>query len=169
MTIEVVTKENFNEKSLDHFNRTQNVKRIYKKDESGYEIAANEFVMDWNLAKKREVARDMLSDNCISYLAKDQDRILGFVSAFRELTEGYLVVNLVQVDRKERRHGLGRRLFEILLAEAKKANAKGLYLSACPSEETISYYLAMGCSITDNPIKKFADKEPDDVQMVFLL
>jgi len=169
MTIEVVTKENFNEKSLDYFNRTQYVNRVYKKSESGYQIVENKFVMDWSLEKKREVARDMLSDDHISYIAKVQDRILGFVSAFRELTEGYMVVDLVQVDMYERRHGLGRKLFDILLAESKRANARGLYISACPSEETISYYLAMGCSITYNPIPKFANAEPNDVQMVYIL
>jgi|GEM_PF-4361472 hypothetical protein len=27
----------------------------------------------------------------------------------------------------------------------------------------------MGCSITDNPIEKFVEEEPDDVQMVFII
>jgi N-acetylglutamate synthase-like GNAT family acetyltransferase len=170
MTIEVVTKENFSEESLDSFNRTQYVKRIYRKNESGYETVANEFVMDWSLAKKRQVARDLLSDDCIAYVARDdQGKILGFAGAFRELTEGYMVVYLIHVDMHERRRGLGRKLFEIVLAEAKKANAKGLYISVFPAEETVNYYLAMGCSIADNPIQKFAEKEPDDVQMVFVL
>lgn len=168
MTIERVTDENFCERSLDNFNRSQYVNRIYKKFDAEYEIIESEFIMDWSLEKKRHVARDMLSDDHISYIAVDKGRILGFVSAYRELYDGYMAVDMVQVDLKERRHGLGRKMFEIMLSEAEKANAKGLYISACPAEETINFYLAMGCRVTDKPIEKFAAEEPNDVQMVYL-
>jgi len=41
-----------------------------------------------------------------------------------------------------------------------------LYISACPSEETIHFYKAMGAEVTDNPIMAIAEDEPDDLQMV---
>lgn len=40
------------------------------------------------------------------------------------------------------------------------------YISACPSEETIHFYKAMGAEVTNNPIMAIAEDEPDDLQMV---
>lgn len=51
MTIERVTDENFCERSLDNFNRSQYVNRIYKKFDAEYEIIESEFIIDWSLEK----------------------------------------------------------------------------------------------------------------------
>lgn len=169
MKTELVTRENFSENSLDDFVRTQQVKRIYRKSESGYVLEEAEFVMDWDIEKKREAARDMMSDKTIAYTCRQDGKIVGFVSVFRELIEGYMVVDLIQVDANNRREGFGSMLFNFALYEAQRAKAKGLYISACPSEETIRFYISMGCEIAKQPIRKFEEKEPDDVQMVYWL
>lgn len=44
--------------------------------------------------------------------------------------------------------------------------AKQLYVSACSSEETIAFYKAMGCKVTDNSIISIAKSEPMDLQMI---
>ena len=44
-----------------------------------------------------------------------------------------------------------------------------LYISACPAEETIAFYSAMGADITDAPITSIAEEEPDDLQMVYVV
>lgn len=62
--------------------------------------------------------------------------------------------------------GLGRKLFDLGLAETRKAGAKALYISACSSEGTIAIYKVMGVELTDCPIKEIAEDEPYDVQMV---
>ena len=168
MITELITGGNFSENSLDDFVRTQYVKRIYRKKAFGYGIEEAEFIMDWDIEKKREVARDMMSDETIAYACRQGGKIVGFVSVLRELVEGFMVLDLIQVDGNKRREGLGRKLFNLALNEADKAKAKGLYISACPSEETVRFYFAMGCEIADKPIRKFAEEEPDDVQMVYL-
>ena len=143
MTIELVTKDNFTVNSLDVFDRKQQVNKVYKKSDKGYEIVTQQYLMDWSLEKKREIALDLLSDEYISYVAKQQDKIIGFISVNKTLVEDYLVVDLIQVDKNERRQGLGRKLFDLLIHEGHKANAKGLYISACSSEEVLPNYLAI--------------------------
>lgn len=61
-------------------------------------------------------------------------------------------LDVIQVTRPCRGRGIGRKLFDIGKAEAKKAGAKALYISACCAEETIAFYKAMGAEITDSPI-----------------
>ena len=65
-----------------------------------------------------------------------------------------------------RGQGVGRRLFEMGKAEARKNCAEALYISACSSEETIAFYRAMGSKLASNPIKEIAEKEPFDLQMI---
>ena len=135
--IKPLSKSNFSPSSLDSFVRTLEVKRVYRRD-SGY----------------------------ITYLALDGENVVGFIGLMKELVEGYMILDLVQVSQAYRKGGIGRRLFEKGIEEAKKAGAKGLYISACSSEETIAFYRAMGAEVTDTPIKSIADDEPYDLQMV---
>lgn len=168
MKIELLTTDNFSVASLDDFKRTQRVKRSYRKIDGSYKIVEHEYIMDWSPEKKREVASELLSDSCIAYLAIERDRIIGFASVSKTKVDGYMIAELIQVDADMRRRGIGRRLFAALLDEARRANAKGLYISACSSEETVGFYLAMGCRITDTPIESLAAAEPCDVQMEYL-
>ena len=79
MKTELVTRENFSENSLDDFVRTQQVKRIYRKNDSGYVLEEAEFIMDWDIEKKREAARDMMTDKTIAYTCRQDGKIVGFV------------------------------------------------------------------------------------------
>ena len=73
---------------------------------------------------------------------------------------------MIQVDKDFRGRGIGRILWEKAVEEARLNEAKELYISACPSEETIGFYRAMGAEGTDNPIISIASDEPYDLQLV---
>lgn len=164
--IEPLSSRNFSAYSLDAFERRQEVRRVYQKSESGYVLIESPYVENWDLAKKRDVASDLMSDEYVSYLALDGEKIVGFIGLAKELVEGYMILDVIQVTEAFRGQGIGRKLFEKGLEEARKAGAKGLYISACPSEETIAFYRAMGSELADPPIRKFAEEEPFDLQMV---
>ena len=78
----------------------------------------------------------------------------------------YMILDMMQVSSECRGQGVGRRLFELGKAEAIKAGAQALYISACSSEETIAFYRAMGSGLASIPIKELAEKEPYDLQMI---
>ncbi|MCQ2445330.1 MAG: GNAT family N-acetyltransferase [Clostridia bacterium] len=96
----------------------------------------------------------------------DGEKIVGFIGLAKELVEGYMILDVIQVTEAFRGQGIGRKLFRKGVEEARKAGAKGLYISACPSEETIGFYRAMGSELADPPIREFAEEEPFDLQMV---
>ena len=77
--IEQLTAANFNEKSLDNYVRTQNVKKVYRKQGGDYVLVEMPYVEDWTLEKKREVAKDIVSKDYISYIAFDDDKVVGFI------------------------------------------------------------------------------------------
>lgn len=80
-----------------------------------------------------------------------------------------MILDLMQVSAVYRGMGIDRILFSLGKEEAKKAGAKGLYISACSSEETIAFYKAMGAVLTNEPIHEIADDEPYDLQMVCIV
>ena len=153
--------------NLDGFDRSQEVKRVYVNDSGKLLLKDQLWTMDWSLEHKREVAANLKSDDCIAYAVWENEKVIGFVSVMKALIGSRMVLDIIQVDRAFWGQGIGRQLFDLTVAEAKKAGAKELYISACCSEETVNFYKAMGAVPTDDPIPEIAEAEPYDIQMTF--
>lgn len=166
ISIELLSTENFKPDSLDNYPRKQDVKKVYRKHGGEYILVDCVYTEDWNMKKRRSVAKDISSDDYITYLAIENDEVVGFIGLKKALVELYMILDTMQVSAICRGQGLGRKLFDLGKEEARKAGAEALYISACSSEETIAFYKAMGAELTDCPIKEIADDEPYDLQMV---
>lgn len=60
--IELLSKKNFNENSLDLYERKQDVKQVYRREGTEYVLVDMPYIEDWDLEKKRQVAKDLSSD-----------------------------------------------------------------------------------------------------------
>ena len=118
------------------------------------------------MEKRRSVAKDISGDDYVTYLAIENDEVVGFIGLKKELIESYMILDLMQVSAACRGQGIGRKLFDSGKEEARKAGAEALYISACSSEETIAFYKAMRAELADCPIKEIAEDEPYDLQMI---
>ena len=167
--IELLSKDNFHSDSLDHYQRKQEVKKVYRKQDRAYVLVDCVYTEDWDAGKRRSVAKTISGDDYITYLALDEDRVVGFISLLKQLEGPCMILDMMQVSAEYRGLGIGGQLFCKGKEEARKAGAEALYISACSSEETIAFYKAMGCRLTDFPIKRIADAEPYDLQMVCCL
>lgn len=65
-----------------------------------------------------------------------------------------------------RRQGIAQQLVANLSAEAKRLGNHSLYVSATPSGSAVGFYLSQGFEVTDNPIPKLLELEPEDIQML---
>ena len=164
--IELLSETNFCLNSLDSYNRRQDVNKVYRRIDGGYVLVECKYTEDWNLNKKRSVAKHICSDEYITFIALENDRVVGFIGLLRKLSGPYMILDMMQVSSECRGQGIDRRLFEAGKAEARKAGAEALYISACSSEETIAFYRAMGSDLASNPIKEIAEEEPFDLQMI---
>ena len=164
--IELLSTENFKPDSLDNYQRKQDVKKVYRKHNGEYILVDCVYIEDWDMEKRRFVAKDISSDDSIAYLAIENDEVVGFIGLKKDLVESYMILDMMHVPAACRGQGIGRRLFDVGKEEARKAGAKALYISACSSEETIAFYKAMGAELTDRPITEFAEAEPYDLQMI---
>ncbi|MGN0424825.1 MAG: GNAT family N-acetyltransferase [Acetatifactor sp.] len=164
--IELLSTENFQFTSLDDYPRKHDVKKVYRKLNGEYVLVDCVYTEDWDLAKRRSVAKDVSSEDYITYLALEHEEVVGFIGLKKELYQSYMILDMMHVSAACRGQGIGRKLFNKGKEEARKAGAEALYISACSSEETIAFYRAMGAEITNSPIKEMAEKEPYDLQMV---
>ena len=164
--IELLSAENFKQDSLDNYHRKQDVKKVYRKLGGEYILEDCVYTEDWNMEKRRSVAKDISGDDYVTYLAIENDEVVGFVGLKKGLIESYMILDMMQVSAACRGQGIGRKLFDSGKEEARKAGAEALYISACSSEETIAFYKAMGAELADCPIKEIAEEEPYDLQMI---
>ncbi len=166
MKIELLSETNFCIESLDLFDRKQDVNMVYRRMDGSYKLVECKYIEDWDLNKKRSVAKRISSDEYITYIALENDKVVGFIGLLRQLNGPYMILDMMQVSSECRGQGIGRRLFEIGKDEARKKGAEALYISACSSEETIAFYRAMGSDLARYPIKEIAEEEPFDLQMI---
>ena len=164
--IELLSDTNFCTESLDLYDRKQYVNKVYRRIDGDYTLVECKYTEDWDLNKKRSVARRISSDEYITYIALENDKVVGFIGLLRQLNGPYMILDMMQVSSECRGQGIGRRLFEAGKDEARKNGAEALYISACSSEETIAFYRAMGSKLASEPIKEIAEEEPFDLQMI---
>jgi len=62
---------------------------------------------------------------------------------------------------------MGRRLFEVAVDRARELGARRLYVSSIPSENTVGFYLHLGCRVTDDVDPGLFEMEPDDIHLEF--
>jgi predicted N-acetyltransferase YhbS len=76
-----------------------------------------------------------------------------------------LQLKFLRVSSSYRKRGLGTQLFELAKATARERGAKRLYISATPSENTVNFYLRLGCAVAGEPDQELFELEPEDIHL----
>ena len=130
---------------------------------------------DWDLNKRREVAREILNriaGNGFAYGAFHEGKVVGYILISTVLfgkSKQYMELMHYHVSEPYRRHGIGKELFRLACAAAKEFGAKKLYISAHSSKESQAAYRKLGCVEAAEIDPVIAENEPYDVQMEFVL
>jgi predicted N-acetyltransferase YhbS len=104
------------------------------------------------------------------YGAYEQGRLVGIAvleSRFIGRGRDQLQLKFLHVDRSCRRMGIGRRLFDLATSRARDLGARRLYVSATPSQNTVDFYLHLGCHVTDDVDAALFEREPEDIHLEF--
>lgn len=80
-----------------------------------------------------------------------------------------LQLKFLHVSHDCRKQGLGTSLFNTAFEKAKLLGAKKLYISATPSENTINYYLRLGCVLVTETNPELFALEPEDIHLEFVI
>ena len=163
--IKLVDTGNFTESSMDSFDRFQEVRNIYRIENGRLVLKNHPFTESWSFERRREKAAEILSGRYVTFCAFDGDTVVGEIMLIPELNMYRLIIDSFHVSRDCRRSGIGRRMIETVKDYAKNRGAEALYASCCSSEETITFYMAMGFRPSAHPIPFYVENEPFDIQM----
>ena len=86
-------------------------------------------------------------------------------SEFIGKNRDHLQLYFLHVDSRYRQLGLGEQLLKKTVMKAKELGAKKLYISATPSQNTINFYLHMGCEPASEVNPRLFKLEPKDIHL----
>ncbi|MGN0203412.1 MAG: GNAT family N-acetyltransferase [Coprococcus sp.] len=69
----------------------------------------NEYSLD-SYVRKRQVAKAISSDEYVSYIALDDDAVIGFIGLKRRLNNDYMILDMMHVSAACRGTGIGRKI-----------------------------------------------------------
>ena len=171
-----LTEKNFHDNSLDFFLRHQDVKECWRKNSHNeYVLVPHRYVEDWDLNKRKEVAREILNiiaGKGFAYGAFYEGKVVGYILVSNEFfgnSNQYTELLLYHVSEPYRRCGIGKELFKLACKTAKEAGAKKLYISAHSSKESQAAYRKLGCIEATEINQVRVENEPYDIQMEFVL
>ena len=102
--------------------------------------------------------------------AFENSKLIGVVvleSKFIGRNGDQLQLKFLHVSRSYRKRGLGSILFEKAVEKAREMNAKRLYISATPSENTVDFYMHLGCVVTKEVDQELFELEPEDIHLEY--
>lgn len=88
-------------------------------------------------------------------------------SRFIGKAKDQLQLKFLHVGSGYRKKGWGKRLFEKAVERARGLSAKRLYISATPSENTVDFYLHLGCEVTGGIDQELFELEPEDIHLEY--
>jgi len=175
MTIKRLTPKDCTQNLLEHFERYQEVKKCWRKENGAWKLKDISFIEQWDTTEKSEIIDefiDCLQNGGVVLGAFKENQLIGFSSIINEqfgTQKEYIQLATLYVSAKNRNSGLGRKLFAQSCLEAVKLGGKKLYISAHSSEETQAFYKLMGCRETQEINKELFEKEPYDCHLEYSL
>lgn len=108
----------------------------------------------------------------VFYGAFEDETLVGISvldNAFLGLNKDQLQLKFLYTNQSHRKRGLGRKLFTKAADAAKALNARKLYISAAPSENTVNFYRRLGCEVTKDVDPALFELEPEDIHMEYVI
>ena len=104
--------------------------------------------------------------------AFENDKLMGvsiLESKFTGSSHDTLQLKFLHVSRDCRKQGLGTKLFNIAVEKARELGAQKLYISATPSENTVNYYMRLGCVLAKEIEPELFALEPEDIHLEYVI
>lgn len=169
-------KENeINFKLFSKFNRYQEVKKCWRKENGEWILKDIPFIEQWGLEEYKYLVKclkNTIKTGGAVFGAFHNNILVGFASIESEFfgfKKQYLQLSSIHISYESRGIGIGKKLFSIICTKAREMGAKKLYISAHSSEESQRFYKSIGCVEADEYNEKLFAAEPCDCQLEYRL
>ena len=88
-------------------------------------------------------------------------------SRFIGKAKDQLQLKFLHVSRACRGQGLGGKLFAMAAVRARELGARRLYISSTPSQNTVDFYLSLGCRLAEEIDPDLYELEPGDIHLEY--
>ncbi len=114
--------------------------------------------------------KETFEKNGFAIGAFDGERLIGFCSV--NLDEfgkhhKYVLLDQIFISKEYKRKGIGRKLFYMSANKARKYGADKFYICAGSSEDTLAFYVSLGCKDAEEINQELYEKDPNDVQLEY--
>lgn len=157
------------------FNRYQDVKKCWRKEDREWLLKEISFTEHWSLEEYEYLVKclqNTIDTGGAVFGAFDNYVLVGFASIENEIfgsKKEYLQLSSLHISYEKRGMGIGKKLFFLICKKAKEMGAQKLYISAHSSEETQAFYKIVGCVETVEYNSKLVEEEPCDCQLEYCL
>ncbi len=159
---------------LDSFVRFQRINRCWRCENGVWALKDEISEEDWSAERKAEKTRELA--RCVSLGgavlgAYCDGALVGFAVLPNRLFGGmrYIQLSSFHVSAGFRSRGIGKKLFAMSCGEARRLRARRLYISAAPAEETVAFYLSLGCHDAGEIDAALYESEPLDRHLEYIL
>jgi len=174
ITYQILNPEQVNK--LTEINRSEHIDLTYEmKDGKLLEFKSNHECPTWTEEMMKEIQERYvyeLQNGGLAVGAFVEETLVAFgvlAHRFRGLNNNRLQIDLMYVDRKYRRQGIGTCIFNMLGDEARRRGAEYLYISSTETRSAVSFYRSNGSQITNDIDEELFNKEPKDIHMIVKL
>jgi len=160
---------------LSNFNRYQEVKRCWRKENNQWVLKDICFIEDWNKSKRERVVGELvetINNKGSVFGAFVNKQMIAFASLENERfgpSKEYIELKFLHVSFEFRGLGIGKKLFLLITKKANQKAAKKLYISAHSSEESQKFYKKIGCLAALYINKEIYENEPFDCQLEYVI
>jgi len=158
-----------------NFNRFQDVKKCWRKENEKWILKDIAFTEQWG-SDEYEYLIKCLQNTVITggkvFGAFYNNVLVGFASVEYQLfgsQKEYQQLSSIHISCENRGFGIGKKLFYLVTEKAREMGARKLYISAHSSQETQAFYKAMGCVEAIEYNSKLVGEEPYDCQLEYSL
>lgn len=112
--------------------------------------------------------KDTIINNGASIGAFENEKLIGFFTVNSQIfgeKYKYVLLDQLFIDLNYRNKGIGKKLFNYSMDEAKKLGAEKLYICAGSAEETIAFYFSRGCTEAIEINKELYEIDKRDFQL----
>lgn len=152
---------------LKDFAHYQKITKKWVKRDGAWELAEVSLLREWSEDKRIWITEYMcqqIDRGGITVGAFCEERLVGFCCVDGTVSGNsakYANLTMLFVDDRWKRNGIGKLLLQEAREHAGKLGAEKIFISAIPSEETIAFYLKMGCVDANEIIGAYVDSEDD--------
>lgn len=157
------------------FNRYQEVKKCWRKEDNNWVLKDIAFLEQWGLDEYSflvDCLKNTVNTGGAVIGVFIDKKLVGFGSLENQFfgsENQYLQLSSIHISNEQRGRGIGKKLFLKLAEKARGKGAKKLYISAHSSEETQAFYKSFKCIEAREYNEELFNHEPYDCHLEYLL